>query len=175
MNKRIKIDFVSDISCPWCVIGLKSLREPLRRVGDQVTADMRFQSFELNPQRAGAGEDITEHLKEKHGATAEQSEHNREAIRARGADVGFRFKMDKRGRVYNTFHAHRLLYWAGLEGRQQALKHALFEAYFSARKNPSDRNVLVDIAAAVGLNGARAKYSLRTCMPWKFASANVFT
>jgi predicted DsbA family dithiol-disulfide isomerase len=156
MNKRIKIDFVSDISCPWCVIGLKSLEEAPRRVGDQVRADMRFQPFELNPRRAAAGEDIPEHLKERYGATAEQSGHNREAIRARGAEVGYRFKMDKRDRVYNTFDAHRLLHWAGLEGRQQALKHAFFEAYFSAGKNPSDRDVLVDIVAAVGLNGARA-------------------
>jgi predicted DsbA family dithiol-disulfide isomerase len=174
MNKRIKIDFVSDMSCPCCVIGLKSLEEALRRVADQVMADMRFQPFELNPQLAAAGEGITEHLKEKYGATAEQSELNREAIRARDAEVGFRFKMDKRDRVYNTFDAHRLLHWAGLEGRQQALKHALFEAYFSAGKNPSDRDVLVDITAAVGLNGARAKYSLRACMPRKFANANVF-
>jgi predicted DsbA family dithiol-disulfide isomerase len=164
MSKRIRIDFVSDISCPWCVIGLQSLEEALRRVGDQVTADMHFQPFELNPQLAAAGEDITEHLKKKYGATAEQSEHNREAIRARGAEVGFRFKMDKRDRVYNTFDAHRLLHWAGLEGRQQALKHALFEAYFFAGKNPSDRNVLVDIAAAVGLNGARARQILSSSL-----------
>jgi len=159
MKKRIKIDFVSDISCPWCAIGLNSLEQALTRVGE-VTADIHFQPFELNPQLAAEGEDITEHLQRKYGAAAAQSERNREAIRARGAEVGFRFQMDKRNRIYNTFDAHRLLYWAELEGRQQALEHALFEAYFSEGKNPSDREVLVDIATAVGLDAKRARQVL---------------
>jgi predicted DsbA family dithiol-disulfide isomerase len=159
MKKRIKIDFVSDISCPWCAIGLNSLEQALTRVGE-VTADIHFQPFEVNPQLAAEGEDITEHLQRKYGAAAAQSERNREAIRARGAEVGFRFQMDKRNRIYNTFDAHRLLYWAELEGRQQALEHALFEAYFSEGKNPSDREVLVDIATAVGLDAKRARQVL---------------
>ena len=159
MKKRIKIDFVSDISCPWCAIGLNSLEQALTRVGE-VTADIHFQPFEVNPQLAAEGEDITEHLQRKYGAAAAQSERNREAICARGAEVGFRFQMDKRNRIYNTFDAHRLLYWAELEGRQQALEHALFEAYFSEGKNPSDREVLVDIATAVGLDAKRARQVL---------------
>jgi len=159
MKKRIKIDFVSDISCPWCAIGLNSLEQALTRVGE-VTADIHFQPFEVNPQLAAEGEDITEHLQRKYGAAAAQSERNREAIRARGAEVGFRFQMDKRNRIYNTFDAHRLLYWAELEGRQQALEHALFEAYFSEGKNPSDREVLVDIATAVGLDAKRERQVL---------------
>src|ERR1700691_398416 len=101
MKKRIKIDFVSDISCPWCAIGLNSLEQALTRVGE-VTADIHFQPFEVNPQLAAEGEDITEHLQRKYGAAAAQSERNREAIRARGAEVGFRFQMDKRNRIYNT-------------------------------------------------------------------------
>ena len=160
MNKRIKIDFVSDVSCPWCVIGLKSLEEALRRMGDEVSADMHFQPFELNPQMGTAGEDIAEHIEKKYGATAEQSARSREAIRARGEEVGFDFQLDKRDRIYNTFDAHRLLHWAELEGRQQALQHALFAAYFTAGKNPSDRDVLVDIAAQVGLDAARARQIL---------------
>jgi predicted DsbA family dithiol-disulfide isomerase len=160
MKKRIKIDFVSDISCPWCAIGLNSLEQALSRVGEEVTADIHFQPFELNPQLSAEGEDITEHLQRKYGASAAQSERNREAIRARGAEVGFRFQMDKRNRIYNTFDAHRLLHWADLEARQQALEHALFEAYFSEGKNPSDREVLVDIAAAVGLDPERARQIL---------------
>src|SRR5665213_409166 len=160
MKTRIKIDFVSDISCPWCAIGLSSLEQALIRVGDEVAADIHFQPFELNPQLGAGGEDITEHLKNKYGASAAQSERNREAIRARGAEVGFRFQMDKRNRIYNTFDAHRLLHWAELEGRQQALKHALFEAYFTEGKNPSDREVLVDIATAVGLDAQRARQML---------------
>ena len=160
MNKRIKIDFVSDISCPWCVIGLKSLEEALRRVSAEITADVHFQPFELNPQIGAAGEDIVEHLKQKYGATPEQSERNREALRARGEELGFNFQLGKRNRIYNTFDAHRLLHWAQLEGRQQPLKHALFGAYFTAGKNTSDHEALVDIAADVGLDRARARQIL---------------
>ena len=160
MTQRIKIDFVSDVSCPWCVIGLKSLEEALRRMSNEVSADIHFQPFELNPQMGTAGEDIAEHIEKKYGATAEQCARSREAIRARGEELGFHFEMGKRNRIYNTFDAHRLLHWAEFEGRQWALKHALFAAYFTAGKNPSDRDVLVDIAAQVGLDAARARQIL---------------
>jgi predicted DsbA family dithiol-disulfide isomerase len=156
MTQRIKIDFVSDVSCPWCVIGLKSLEVALKRMGDEVSADLHFQPFELNPQMGAADEDIAEHIQKKYGATAEQSAHSREAIRARGEELGFRFEMGKRERIYNTFGAHRLLHWAELEGRQLALAHALFAAYFTAARNPSDPEVLVDIAAQAGLDTGRA-------------------
>jgi len=131
-------------------------------MGDEVSADMHFQPFELNPQMGTAGEDIAEHIAKKYGATAEQSTRSREAIRARGEELGFHFEMGKRNRIYNTFDAHRLLHWAELEGRQWALKHALFAAYFTAGKNPSDRDVLVDIAAQVGLDAARARQILES-------------
>jgi predicted DsbA family dithiol-disulfide isomerase len=160
MSKHIKIDFVSDVSCPWCVIGLKSLEEALSRLGDDILVDMHFQPFELNPQLGASGEDICEHLQKKYGATAEQSARSREAIRARGEELGFRFEMGKRARIYNTFDAHRLLHWAELEGHQLALKHALFAAYFTAGQDPSDHDVLVAIAAAVGLNIGRARQIL---------------
>jgi len=156
MSKHLRIDFVSDISCPWCVIGLKSLEEALRRVGGDVTADMHFQPFELNSQMGAAGEDIAEHLRQKYGADPEQFERSREALRARGEELGFKFQMGKRNRIYNTFDAHRLLHWAELEGRQHALKEALFDAYFAAGKNPSDHELLANIAAEVGLDRARA-------------------
>jgi predicted DsbA family dithiol-disulfide isomerase len=156
MSKHIKIDFVSDVSCPWCVIGLKSLEEALRRLGSEVTADMHFQPFELNPQMGAGGEDISEHLHQKYGAAPEQLERSREALRARGEEFGFTFDMSKRTRIYNTFDAHRLLHWAELEGRQQALQHALFAAYFTAGKNLSDRETLADVAAEAGLDRVRA-------------------
>jgi predicted DsbA family dithiol-disulfide isomerase len=156
MTKHIKIDFVSDVSCPWCVIGLKSLEEALRRLGSEVTADMHFQPFELNPQMDAAGEDVSEHLAQKYGAAPEQLERSREALRARGEELGFTFDMSKRTRIYNTFDAHRLLHWAELEGRQQALQHALFAAYFTAGKNLSDRETLADVAAEAGLERVRA-------------------
>jgi predicted DsbA family dithiol-disulfide isomerase len=159
MSARIKIDFVSDVSCPWCVIGLKSLQAALGRLGDGVSADIHFQPFELNPQMPSEGQDLMEHITEKYGSTAEQVKRNQESIAARGAQFGFVFDMDRRGRIYNTFNAHRLLHWAEIEGggRQQALKEALFAAYFTDGRDPSDPEVLVGLAASVGLDAERAR------------------
>ena len=156
----MKIDFVSDVSCPWCVIGLKALEAALERLGDEVQAELHFQPFELNPQMPPEGQDIAEHLAQKYGATAEQSERTREAIRARGEVLGFTFRMERRSRIYNTFDAHRLLHWAGTEGRQTALKHALFRAYFTDGANPGAHDVLLRAAGEVGLDAARAQQVL---------------
>jgi predicted DsbA family dithiol-disulfide isomerase len=153
---KLRIDFVSDISCPWCVIGLKSLEQALARVADVAEAELHFHPFELNPQMAPEGEDIGEHLARKYGATEEQGAKTREMIRARGADVGFRFDMDKRSRIYNTFDAHRLLHWADLQGRQRELKMALFETYFTKGENPSSHEVLARVAGEVGLDPSEA-------------------
>jgi predicted DsbA family dithiol-disulfide isomerase len=152
----MKIDFVSDVSCPWCAIGLNALEAALARLGDEVQADLHFQPFELNPGMPPEGQDIAEHLMQKYGSTPEQTARNREAIRVRGESVGVRFNMDKRGRIYNTFDAHRLLHWAELHGRQQALKHALFKAYFTDGENPSDPVVLARLAGEAGLDAAQA-------------------
>ena len=108
--EKMKINFVSDVSCPWCVIGLKSLETALGRLGGQVAADIHFQPFELNPQMPAEGQDLAEHLAQKYGSTPEQSQRTREAIRARGAELGFTFSMANRSRIYNTFDAHRLLH-----------------------------------------------------------------
>lgn len=156
----MKIDFVSDVSCPWCVIGLKSLETALGRLGDQVAADIHFQPFELNPQMPAEGQDIGEHLAQKYGSTPEQSQRNREAIRARGAEVGFTFGLANRSRIYNTFDAHRLLHWAEGEGLQLALKEALFTAYFTHGDDPSSHAVLARIAGEAGLDTQRAQQIL---------------
>jgi predicted DsbA family dithiol-disulfide isomerase len=153
----MKIDFVSDVSCPWCAIGLQSLEAALQRIGEGVRAELHVQPFELNPQMPPEGEDIVEYLGQKYGVTPEQTRRNQEAIRQRGAEVGFTFDMDKRSRTYNTFDAHRLLHWAGLEGKQLPLKHALFEAYFSRGENLSDHDVLARAAGVAGLDRARAQ------------------
>lgn len=160
MARQIKIDFVSDVSCPWCVIGLKSLEAALSRLGDEVTADIHFQPFELNPQMSSEGQDVAEHIAEKYGSTPEQMAGSREAIRARGAELGFQFDMNKRNRIYNTFDAHRLLHWAESTGRQKALKNALFAAYFTEGRDPSDPLVLEEVAAGVGLDRERARQIL---------------
>jgi predicted DsbA family dithiol-disulfide isomerase len=154
----LRVDFVSDVVCPWCAIGLASLEEALKRLDGEVAADIHFQPFELNPRMGPEGEDIVEHLSRKYGMAPAQVAANQEAIRARGAALGFAFDMDKRQRTWNTFDAHRLLHWAALEGRQRELKHALLRAYFTEGRNVSDRATLVEIAAGVGLpaDGARA-------------------
>ncbi|RJG03897.1 DsbA family oxidoreductase [Noviherbaspirillum sedimenti] len=153
----MKIDFVSDVSCPWCIIGLNSLQQALDTLGNEIAVDLHFQPFELNPAMPPAGQDLNEHLNEKYSLTPEQLAQNREAIRTRGEQLGFIFNMDKRSRIYNTFDAHRLLHWAGLEGKQLALKHALFAAYFTAGENPGAHDVLIRLAGEVGLDTAQAQ------------------
>lgn len=157
MPASVKIDFVSDVSCPWCAIGLSSLEHALERLGNQVTAEIHFQPFELNPNMAAGGQDITEHLAQKYGSTQEQIARAQDGIRTRGAELGFIFDLDKRSRIYNTFDAHRLLHWAEIEGRQHALKRALFAAYFTEGRNPSDHEVLIDVATLAGLDPQRAR------------------
>ncbi len=153
----LRIDFVSDVSCPWCAIGLASLQRALAKLDGEVSAEIHFQPFELNPQMAPEGEDSTEHLARKYGSSVEQVMANREAIRTRGAALGFTFNMDRRSRVYNTFDAHRLLHWAGLEGRQLALKQILLRAYFTDGEDVSAHDTLLRLAVEAGLDGERAQ------------------
>jgi len=159
MTTRLKIDFVSDVSCPWCAIGLGALEEAIARVAPDVTAQLHFQPFELNPAMAPEGQDITEHIQQKYGSTLEQQLQMRETIRLRGESVGFVFGTGQRKRIYNTFDAHRLLHWAELESaeRQRALKKALLKAYFTDGENPSDDDVLIRVASEVGLDAVRAR------------------
>ena len=158
----MKIDFVSDVSCPWCAIGLNALEQALQRIGPGLQASVHFQPFELNPQMGPDGQDIVEHLTQKYGISAEQVAINAENIRQRGASVGFEFGPGKRSRTYNTFDAHRLLHWAGLQGAapQRALKHALFKAYFTDGHNPGDHALLLRLAAEVGLDAGQARQVL---------------
>ena len=157
MARPMKIDFVSDVSCPWCVIGLYGLEEALARTGDLIAAEIHFQPFELNPAMPPEGQNIVEHIAQKYGASAEQSAANRAMIRSRAAQLGFTMAGTDQSRIYNTFDAHRLLHWAELEGRQAALKHALFEAYFTNGENPGDPDVLAAAAEKAGLDGAAAR------------------
>lgn len=156
MSTPLKIDFVSDVSCPWCVVGLRALNDALAELGDEVRAQIHFQPFELNPNMPAEGQDLNEHIFEKYGSTPEQFAANRENIRQRGAELGFTFAQGDR-RIYNTFDAHRLLHWAELEGKQKALKEALFVAYFTDLADPSNHRVLADVAQKVGLDRVRAE------------------
>lgn len=160
MPVPLKIDFVSDISCPWCIIGLKALEAALERTGDAIDARIQFHPFELNPAMPAEGENIVEHIARKYGSTPEQCAQNSATIVARAAELGFTMAGGAGRRIYNTFDAHRLLRWAQDSGRQQALEHALFEAYFTRGEDPSDPAVLVEAARAAGLDAAAAQTML---------------
>ena len=161
----LKIDFVSDVVCPWCAVGLHALERAGEAVKDEVVLEWHFQPFELNPGMGPEGQDITEHLREKYGSSDEQQAQMRAVITERGAQVGFTFHMDKRSRTWNTFDAHRLLHWQaeeGAAGGQRALKHALLKAYFTDGQNPSDHAVLLGIVARLGFDATRAAAVLRS-------------
>ena len=157
MEQVLTIDFISDVVCPWCVIGLGGLEEALRRLGEGVAAEIRVQPFELNPDMAPEGENLLLHITRKYGSTPDQARANREMIRRRAAEVGFEIRADDDSRVYCSFDAHRLLHWAEAEGRQLALKRALFAAYFTSGSDIGDPEVLVCAAEAAGLDGAQAR------------------
>ncbi|HLL19051.1 MAG TPA: DsbA family oxidoreductase [Rubrivivax sp.] len=156
----MKIDFISDVACPWCAVGLNSLERALERIGGDIPVALHFQPFELNPTMATEGADAAEYLRNKYGLSAEQLQRNSANIHARGAEVGFTF--GERKRVWNTFDAHRLLHWAGLQGadQQRALKHALLKAYHGDGRNPGAADVLVELAAACGLDAQAARQVL---------------
>lgn len=162
MPNPVKIDFVSDVACPWCAIGLAALERAIANIGDGLRVELRFQPFELNPDMVPEGESIADHLGRKYGLTPEQLRQNGETLRQRGEALGFVFDMDKRDRIYNTFDAHRLLHWAGEQGagQQRALKHALLRAYHGEGRNVSDPDTLAGIAASAGLDGDRARQVL---------------
>ncbi|MEM5436852.1 DsbA family oxidoreductase [Paraburkholderia diazotrophica] len=160
MTQPLRIDFVSDVACPWCAIGLSSLQLALSRLGDTVDAQIVMHPFELNPQMSPQGERIVDYLGKKYGRTPEQIAETQESIRERGASVGFVF--GPREHVYNTFDAHRLLQWAGIEGKQLPLKLALLHAYHSEGKDPSNHDVLVEVAQSVGLDAAQARAVLES-------------
>ncbi|HYG25439.1 MAG TPA: DsbA family oxidoreductase [Caulobacteraceae bacterium] len=163
MPRTLHIDFVSDVVCPWCVVGLGGLTEALGRLkAEGIEAEIRFQPFELNPGMPPEGQNIVEHVAGKYGSTPEQSAKNRAMITARAAEAwpGFEMKMGEESRIWNTFDAHRLLHWAGETAgpaAQKALKTALFEAYFTRGETVSDARVLVAAAEAAGLDRAEAE------------------
>ena len=157
--QTIKIDFVSDIACPWCAVGLASLREAIDKVKDEIAVELHFQPFELNPTMPLEGEDVVEHLSKKYRMTAEQVAQNQAHIRQRGAEAGFTFNMNGRTRIYNTFDAHRLLHWAAETedaDAQRRLKWRLLSAYFSEGADPSSHEVLLSAVEQTGLDVAQA-------------------
>ena len=156
MNKALKIDFVSDVVCPWCAIGLAGLNTALERIGPAANVELTMHPFELNPGLPAAGEVQLDYITAKYKISADQARANREQIRARAAAVGFIMNRDDASRVYNTFDAHRLLAWAKEKNAQAALKLVLLKAYFTDGKNIADREMLAELAGQAGLDGAEA-------------------
>ncbi len=164
MAQTLHIDFVSDVACPWCAVGLASFERALEKLEGEVEVEIDFQPFELNPQMGPEGQDVTEHLTAKYGSTPEQQAQARAGIAARGAEVGFQFRKEGRGRVWNTFDAHRLLLWAGELGakQQRDLKMELLKSYHGEGRSPADHAVLLDAADAAGLDRKEAQLVLES-------------
>jgi len=160
MSKHLKLDIVSDVSCPWCIIGYQSLNQALTKLDPDITVDITWQPFELNPNMPKEGQDITEHITEKYGISVEESHKNRKMIMQRGSELGYEFGNRIDGRIYNTFDAHRLLHWAKEEGKQTELKLALFDLYFKLNDDPSDHAKLLQVSENVGLDRNRAQQIL---------------
>ena len=158
----MKIDFVSDVACPWCAVGLAALEQALQRIGPDIDVELHFQPFELNPDMAPEGEDAMQHLARKYGRSPEELLASRETIRQRGADEGFAF--GTRSRIWNTFDAHRLLHWAGLQSAaaQRSLKVALLKAYHGQGENPGSSEVLLRLVAELGLDVDSARTMLQS-------------
>jgi predicted DsbA family dithiol-disulfide isomerase len=152
--KTVQIDFVSDVACPWCAVGLNALERALEQIGPELDVRLQFQPFELNPDMPSEGADTVKYLGAKYGIDEPQIRANQARIREMGAAVGFAF--GERTRVWNTFDAHRLLHWAGPHGKQRELKHALLTAYHGAGRNPGAHDVLVELAGQVGLDADEA-------------------
>jgi predicted DsbA family dithiol-disulfide isomerase len=151
----LRIDIVSDVVCPWCIVGYKQVETALTMLEQPVVAEIHWHPFELNPNMAPEGEDTAEHIARKYGSTPEQSRANRQRLSDIGESVGFAFNYGEGMRIYNTFKAHKLLTIFGSERgwkAQTALKLALFKAYFQDRRDVSDEAVLLDIAESQGMD-----------------------
>jgi len=151
------IDIISDVSCPWCIIGYRSLQSALEELDMQDSVNLSWRPFELNPGMSSEGQDRVEHIQQKYGLTKEQGDANRKNLIDRGLSVGYEFNFPDKGRVFNTFDAHRLIHWAKEHGLQTELKLALFDLYFKQAGNPSDESDLLASVEQVGLSRTEAK------------------
>ena len=160
MKPTITIDYVSDVACPWCAVGLGNLNQAIAKLNEKAHFEVHFRPFELNPNMPKGGQDAIEHLTQKYGLTVEQVKANQANIRARALEAGFEFHPEGRKRVYNTFNAHRLLYWAAKENnleKQAALKKELLNSYFCLAVNLDDHQNLLDAVTRAGLDHQRAQ------------------
>ena len=160
--KNFKIDIVSDVMCPWCIIGYKNLEAALDELKNEFSADITWHPFELNPDMPLEGQDLNEHLMQKYGLTPEQGDENRKNMLEAGKRAGFTFNFDGKRIMINSFDLHRLLMWAKEEGKQTELKLAFFEAHFTDLKFLNQEEVLLDVVEKVGLDKETARNILHS-------------
>ncbi|MEM9550021.1 MAG: DsbA family oxidoreductase [Pseudomonadota bacterium] len=158
MTDPVRIDIVSDVVCPWCVVGFRQLQEALRSHDDPV--EIHWHPFELNPDMPPEGENLRDHIMRKYGSSTADSAAARARLTEIGDKLGFAFRFSEDSRIYNTFAAHQLIHWARDQGSGGAVKAVLFDAYFTEGRNVSDPAVLYEIAAAAGLDALAAKKML---------------
>ncbi|QIZ76192.1 DsbA family oxidoreductase [Ferrimonas lipolytica] len=158
--QRLTIDIVSDVTCPWCIIGYQSLKLALQQLEKELAATLSWHPFEINPQVGKQGQIKRENLQQKYGLSDEQIAQNFDNITKRANELGFDMRLDKQSHTYNTFDAHRLLHWAKLQGQDTALKMALFTLYFTDGGNPSDHQALLQQVDQLGLDVDAAKQIL---------------
>lgn len=156
-TSTMRVDIVSDVVCPWCVVGYRQLTTAAKKMDPALALTVHWHPFELNPSMGSDGQNLHEHISEKYGTTRQQNLKGRERLRKEGESVGIRFNYDDNSRMYNTFDAHQLLHWSREDADLQTrLKEALFNAYFTRQLDVSAREVLVDVAASVGLDRSQA-------------------
>lgn len=168
MTSRLTIDIFSDVMCPWCIIGYGQLQKGLAQLEGEIEAEIRWRPFELNPDMPDDGEGQAEHIARKYGRASDEIEANRERMIQFGDRAGYSFRFAGEGdgpkpMIWNTFLAHKLLaHTLDVAGPmvQTRLKLALFDTHFQQRRKLSDRAVLLDVAAQVGINPVGAAEAL---------------
>lgn len=160
MSATIKLDIISDVVCPWCIIGYRRLQQAIEELGIEDKIELEWQPFELNPDMPAEGEGLPEHLRRKYGSTPEEGKRTADNITALGAELNFEFDFFEGMRIVNTRDAHLLLDFAKECGKQTELKLRLFDAYFNGHKDVSDRQVLLEEVVQLGLDGGEAQLYL---------------
>jgi len=156
MEDKIKIDIVSDVVCPWCIIGYKRLEKAIIELGIQDKIEIEWQPFELNPNMPKEGQNLREHISEKYGSNEQQQKESQKTMTEAGAALDFTFNYSEDTRMVNTFEAHILLDYAQEFGKQTELKLQLIKSFFTDQKDVSDRAVLKEALLEVGLNADKA-------------------
>lgn len=152
MNYTIKLDIISDVVCPWCIIGYNHLKAAIEQLGIEDRIEIEWQPFELNPDMPAEGENLRDHVARKYGSSAEESKNARIRIASIGAEHDFKFNYFDEMKMVNTFDAHLLLDYAKSMGKQTELKLRFFTAFFSEQKDVSNHKVLKQELVSVGLD-----------------------